>query len=69
MNDSKHTETQSAENCLTVSVTAAAKRLGISRGSAYKAVRSGELPAIRIGDRMLVPSAALDRMLQVSARA
>jgi hypothetical protein len=32
-------------------------------GHAYRAVRSGELPAIRLGRRMLVKTAALRRMI------
>ena len=47
----------------TVSVTAAAQRLGISRISAYRAVARGDLPSIRIGGRILIPRAALDRLL------
>jgi excisionase family DNA binding protein len=47
----------------TVSVTAAAQRLGISRISAYRAVARGDLPSIRIGGRILIPSGALDRLL------
>jgi excisionase family DNA binding protein len=37
--------------------------LRISRGSAYEAAKRGEIPTIRIGRRLLVPAAALDRML------
>jgi excisionase family DNA binding protein len=37
--------------------------LGISRAFAYEAVRRGEIPSIRIGRRVLVPRAALERML------
>ena len=47
----------------TLSVDAAAKYIGVSRSSAYEAIRRGELPAIRIGRRLLVPVAALERML------
>lgn len=47
----------------TISVEQAAPILGISRGSAYEAARSGELPTIRIGRRLLVPVAALRRLL------
>ena len=47
----------------TTTVPAAAKRLRIGRNQAYKAVANGELPVIRIGRRLLVPTAALDRML------
>lgn len=38
-----------------MTVDEAARRLGISRSSAYEAVRSGELPAIRVGRRLLIP--------------
>ena len=37
--------------------------LRISRGSAYEAAKRGEIPIIRIGRRLLVPSAALERLL------
>ncbi len=40
-----------------------AKELGISKGSAYEAARTGEIPTIRIGRRLIVPRAALDKML------
>ena len=39
--------------------------LGISRASAYEGVRRGEIPAIRIGRRVLVPRVALDRLLSM----
>ncbi len=48
---------------LTYTLTEAAERLGISRALAYEAARRGELPVCRIGRRMLVPRAALDRLL------
>lgn len=37
--------------------------LGLSRASAYDAAARGEIPTIRIGRRILVPTAALRRML------
>ena len=46
-----------------LTVEEAAKRLRISRGSAYEAARRGQLPTIRIGRRLLVPKAAFERML------
>lgn len=49
---------------LTMTVEAAASALGISRASAYKAVGRGEIPAIRIGRRILVPKAALERLVE-----
>lgn len=47
----------------TITVEEAARVLGISRGSAYEAVRRGDIPTIRIGRRLIVPVAALERML------
>lgn len=46
-----------------ISVTEAARLLGISREVAYRAVQEGEIPAIRIGGRILVPRVALERLL------
>jgi len=46
-----------------VTVGEAAAILQISRGAAYQAARTKQLPTIRIGRRLLVPVAALDRML------
>ncbi len=44
---------------LTLTVDEAAQLLGISRGSAYAAARAGDIPAIRVGRRLLVPRHAL----------
>ena len=48
----------------TISITEAAKVLGVGRNQAYEAARRGEIPTIRIGKRLIVPVAALERMLQ-----
>jgi len=42
---------------LTYSVEDVAAMLGIARGKAYEHVRSGEIPSIRMGRRLLVPRA------------
>jgi excisionase family DNA binding protein len=47
----------------TLSVEEAAQILGISRASAYACAKSGELPTIRMGNRLLVPEAVLERLL------
>ena len=47
----------------TYTVEEAARVLGISRGSAYEAVRRGDLPVLKIGKRLLVPRAMLERIL------
>jgi excisionase family DNA binding protein len=52
-----------AEERLTYTLTEAAARLGISRALAYEAAHRGELPVRRIGRRLLVPRAALARLL------
>ena len=39
----------------TITVEEAAEVLGVSRGLAYEAVRTGDLPALRIGRRVLIP--------------
>lgn len=43
----------------------AGQLLGISKDAAYKAAAAGQLPVIRVGRRLLVPTAALLRMLGV----
>jgi excisionase family DNA binding protein len=48
---------------LTYDVEEAGIKLGIGGTQAYEAAKNGELPTIRIGKRLLVPKAALDRML------
>ena len=48
---------------LTRTIPEAAELLGIGRGSAYEAARTGQLPTIRIGRRLLVPLAALEKIL------
>ncbi len=47
--------------CLTVPEAAA--MLGISRNFAYELVKQGKLPAIKFGKRLLIPRAALEKML------
>jgi excisionase family DNA binding protein len=50
---------------LALSVEIAALRLGLSETSVRLAIKSGELPAVRIGRRLLIPQAGLDRLLNV----
>lgn len=39
--------------------------LGLSRGSVYKLIESGELPARRLGRRIFIPKAALMEVVTV----
>ena len=48
---------------LTLSVEEAAHVLGIGRGLAYEMARTGRIPVIRMGRRMVVPRAQLEAML------
>ena len=52
----------------TISVQRAGQLLGISRGAAYAAAAAGDIPTIRVGRRLLVPTAALRRMLALDAQ-
>jgi excisionase family DNA binding protein len=47
----------------TISVEHAARLLGVSRSSAYRAAASGQLPTISFGRRLLVPTSRLLEML------
>jgi excisionase family DNA binding protein len=57
----KRPETSAPRRVVTVGEAAAI--LEISRGAAYEAAKTKQLPTIRIGRRLLVPVAALERML------
>lgn len=51
----------------TITVEEAAEVLGpIGRGTAYEAVRRGEIPSLRLGRRILVPVPRLLAMLGVN---
>lgn len=54
-----------AEDQPTVPVEFAGNALGIGRAAAYNAVARGDIPSIRIGRRVVVPTAALRRLLQL----
>jgi excisionase family DNA binding protein len=47
----------------TISVEDAGRVLGISRGLAYQGVRDGSIPSLRVGRRILVPTARLLELL------
>jgi excisionase family DNA binding protein len=51
----------------TLSISEAAKLLGIGRNQAYQAAHRGEIPTLKIGSRLLVPRAALAKMLHSEA--
>ena len=53
------------EDKLTLSVEETAKLLGIGRNLCYERVKTGEIPSLKIGRRLLVPKAALEKLLAV----
>jgi excisionase family DNA binding protein len=53
-----------APEAATLTVDEAAQRLRIGRNQCYEGVRRGDIPAIRVGARWLVPISALDRLLR-----
>ena len=52
------------EEILTLSVTEAAKKLGLGRNTGYKLVHEGIIPALRLGRQLRVPETALMQMLE-----
>lgn len=54
---------QSTGEKLCLSVDETAKACGISRSLTFKLIRGGKLPAVRLGRRLVVPKAQLEKML------
>jgi excisionase family DNA binding protein len=55
-----------ANTAMVVTVTEAAELLGISRSLAYDLARTGQLPALRLGRRLVIPITALLSLLEQS---
>ncbi len=51
---------------LTLTVEQAGELLGISRALAYEMARTGRLPTLRFGKRIVVPKKAIETMLESS---
>jgi excisionase family DNA binding protein len=47
-------------------VEEAGRILGVSRGAAYAYAKDGSIPTIRLGKRLLVPKAELEKTLNVA---
>ena len=52
-----------AINSPATTIPIAGKLLGLSRNKAYEAASRGEIPTLRFGKRIVVPTAPLRRML------
>ena len=48
----------------TFTVEECARALGIGRATAYEGCKTGAIPSIRLGRRILVPRKALERLLE-----
>jgi len=48
---------------MVLTVAEAAKLLRLSKNSVYAAVKTGDIPSIKIGKRVLIPRAALEKLL------
>ncbi len=54
---------------LTVKVEVAGQALGVGRNAAYAAAKRGDIPTIRIGGAIRVPTAPLRKMLGLEQEA
>jgi excisionase family DNA binding protein len=61
-------ETTRTARPLVVSVGEAARLLGISRAHAYELVTRAELPHIRLGRRVVVPTRAIEQLIENATR-
>jgi excisionase family DNA binding protein len=52
---------------LVYTVEQAAAKLAVSRGAAYQAVRTGQIPSVRIGRCIRIPRHALEQLLRGGA--
>ena len=53
---------------LVLTIEEAGKLLGLGRSGTYEAARRGDIPTLRIGSRILVPKAALLKLLEETSR-
>jgi len=49
---------------LTYTVLEMAKIMGLGKCAAYQAVQRGEIPSLKFGKRIVIPRAALQKMLE-----
>jgi excisionase family DNA binding protein len=54
------------EKRLTLTVKETAELLGISRNGVYEAVRTGQIPSIKFGRRIIIPYKAVISMLDAA---
>ena len=63
-NNSKALSPDELESRTIITIKEMSAILGIGRNTAYEAVKKGEIPSVKVGRRILVPSKALDKWLE-----
>jgi excisionase family DNA binding protein len=63
------TELKKLLSGLTLTVEQAGRALGIGRNAAYAAAKRGDIPTVRIGGAIRVPTAPIRRMLGLEQEA
>jgi len=63
-NNSKALSPDELESRTIITIKEMSTILGIGRNTAYEAVKKGEIPSVKVGRRILVPSKALDKWLE-----
>lgn len=53
----------------TLTVEEAGRALGVGRSAAYRAVHEGTIPHIKVGRKVMVPAAAVRRILMIDVPA
>ena len=48
---------------VTLTVKETSELLGLSRNSTYQGILTGEIPHLKVGKRILIPRAALEKLL------
>lgn len=66
--DMKIIHSKETEETLGWTVDEAAQLLRIGRNTAYTAVKTGEIPSIRVGERIIIPKVALQKKLEKANR-
>lgn len=56
-----------SEEKLTITVEEAGMMLGIGRALAYEMAKTGRLPVLRFGKRMVIPRRAMEEMLKTAS--
>lgn len=65
MNDTPNATRAALDDRTTLTVAEAAPLLGFHPETLYDAIARGDMPAIRVGRRLVIPAAHIRRLLQI----